>query len=543
MCEVGREKSRKVSAIGVKTTRSTSNVIKDKDSRLRRNTNRDTLTAHATAPNGSRNRHSAMQTTALILLRHDLRLHDNPALLAALDAGQIPVPVYIHDEAHSDWPLGAASAWWLHHSLSALRADLRRHGSDLLIFRGETVVLVTRIANVFSAAHVHWNRSYEPLRIERDIAVELGLHALGLQVHSHTGNLLREPSQLLKRDGTPYRVFTPFWKNLQKTGPLSVTGNCPSALPPLPNARLPSLAPAQLELLPRIRWDKDFPSCWQPGEAGAHIALARLCDDALLAYPRDRDRPDRPGTARLSAHLHFGELSPRQVWQQVFQQTVAAAARDMLPAAEAFMRQLAWREFAQHLLFHFPHTANQALDARFAAMPWRGDYAADLRRWQQGNTGIPIVDAGMRELKATGWMHNRVRMIVASLLTKNLLIPWQEGARWFWDTLVDADLANNSMGWQWVAGCGADAAPYFRIFNPVLQGQRFDPEGGYVRRWVPEIGRVPVPWLHQPWRAPATVLADAQLRLGVDYPEPIVDLAQSRERALDIWDSLKHQSR
>ncbi len=490
-----------------------------------------------------RTRHSAMKTIALIRLRRDLRLHDNPALQSALEAGHTPVPVYIHDEPRSDWPLGAASAWWLHHSLTALHADLRRHGSDLLIFRGEPLALLAQVARAFGAASVHWNRCYEPPLIEQDRILEQGLRDLGLQVHIHTGNLLREPSQLLKQDGTPYRVFTPFWKNLQKVGPLPATGSCPPVLPPVPQTKLPRLAPAQLDLLPRIRWDKDFHKYWRPGEAGAHVALDVLCDDALSDYAQDRDRPDLPGTSRLSPHLHFGEVSPRQVWQHVHNRAASATARAALPAAEAFTRQVAWREFAQHLLYHFPHTANEPLDVRFTAMPWHADYAADLQRWQYGNTGIPIVDAGMRELLATGWMHNRVRMIVASLLTKNLLIPWQEGARWFWDTLVDADLANNSMGWQWVAGCGADAAPYFRIFNPVLQGQRFDPEGGYVRRWVPELEHLPVKWLHQPWRAPATVLDSVQLRFGVDYPEPIVDLAQSRARALDIWDSLKHRSR
>ncbi len=484
-----------------------------------------------------------MKTIALIWLRRDLRLHDNPALQAALAAGQTPVPVYIHDEPRSEWPLGAASAWWLHHSLTALHADLRRHGSDLLIFRGEALALLTQIAHSLGATSVHWNRCYEPPLSERDKSVKQGLRDLGLEVHSHTGNLLAEPWQLLKQDGTPYRVFTPFWKNMQKVGTLPVSDHCPSVLPAIPKTKLPPLAPAQLALLPRIRWDKDFHDHWQPGEAGAHAALERLCSDALLDYARDRDRPDLPGTSRLSAHLHFGELSPRQVWQHVHNWAAAAPARGALTAAEAFVRQLAWREFGQHLLYHFPHTANEPLDARFDAMPWHTDYAADLRRWQQGKTGIPIVDAGMRELWTTGWMHNRVRMIVASLLTKNLLIPWQEGARWFWDTLVDADLANNSMGWQWVAGCGADAAPFFRIFNPVLQGQRFDPDGSYVRRWVPELKLLPVKWLHQPWLAPAAVLDGAQLQLGVNYPQPIVDLAQSREQALAIWDRLKHQLR
>ena len=484
-----------------------------------------------------------MKTIALVWLRRDLRLHDNPALQAALAAGHIPVPVYIHDKAESNWPLGAASAWWLHHSLTALHADLRRHGSDLLIFRGEPLAVLTQIAQTLGAACVHWNRSYEPPLIERDKTVKQSLRDFGMPVHSHAGNLLREPWQLLKQDGTPYRVFTPFWKNLQKVSVLPAFDPCPPVLPAVPKTKLPRLTPAQLALLPRIRWDKDFSKHWQPGEAGAHAALTRLCADALLDYAQDRNRPDLPGTSRLSPHLHFGEVSPRQVWRHVQHWAASTPARGALAAAEAFARQLAWREFGQHLLYHFPHTANEPLDTRFNIMPWHTDYAADLRRWQQGNTGIPIVDAGIRELWATGWMHNRVRMIVASLLTKNLLIPWQEGARWFWDTLVDADLANNSMGWQWVAGCGADAAPYFRVFNPVLQGQRFDPDGAYVRHWVPELELLPVKWLHQPWLAPAAVLDSAQVRLGTNYPQPIVDLAQSREMTLGVWDRVKRQSR
>jgi deoxyribodipyrimidine photo-lyase len=296
-----------------------------------------------------------------------------------------------------------------------------------------------------------------------------------------------------------------------------------------------------LELLPTTAWDTQFYAHWQPGEAGASRQLQAFLDNAILDYADDRDRPALRGTSRLSPHLHFGEISALQVWQRVQDWAAQQTGSGVIAAAEAFLRQLAWRDFAHHLLFHFPHTQDAPLDERYRAFPWRRQYGADLSAWQRGRTGIPIVDAGMRELWATGWMHNRVRMITASLLTKNLLIPWQQGAAWFWDTLVDADLANNCFGWQWTAGCGADAAPYFRIFNPVTQGERFDPDGSYVRRWVPELQHLPPRWIQQPWQAPATVLAAAAVELGATYPWPIVDLKATRERALAAWEQVKQQ--
>ena len=281
---------------------------------------------------------------------------------------------------------------------------------------------------------------------------------------------------------------------------------------------------------------------WHPGETGAHARLHAMLDGALLDYATHRDLPARHGTSQLSAHLHFGELSPRQVWYSVRAWANGNNGPGYSAAAESFLRQLAWREFAMHLLHHFPHTVEQPLDTRFTHFPWRDDASA-LYAWQRGRTGIPIVDAGMRELWQTGWMHNRVRMLTASLLCKNLRIHWLDGARWFWDTLVDADLANNTLGWQWVAGCGADAAPYFRIFNPVLQGERFDPNGDYVRQWLPELAALPNKWIQQPFNAPADVLAAAHLQLPRDYPLPIVDLAESREYALGAWDQVKRMPR
>ena len=479
---------------------------------------------------------------ALVWLRHDLRLGDNPALQAALAAGLVPVPVYIHEDPHADLPRGGASAWWLHHSLAALDRELRAQGSRLLLRRGDAARELPALARQLGARHLFWNRRYEPELQARDRALKQQLRQAGLTVETFPGNLLREPWQLLKADGTPYRVFTPFWKSLQRSGVAD-----PAGTPRMPPARYP--APADpvtlddLQLLPAIPWDTAFPEHWQPGEAGAWLALEHFCTEALADYPSDRDRPDLPGTSRLSPHLHFGEISPRQLWAALSHWGQQHPRAGTLAAVEACQRQLAWRDFAHQLLFHFPHTAREPLDRRFAQFAWARDYAEALRRWQRGQTGIPIVDAGMRELWRSGWMHNRVRMIAASLLTKNLRIPWQAGADWFMDTLVDADLANNSLGWQWVAGCGADAAPYFRIFNPVRQGERFDPDGAYVRRWVPELGRLPAKWIHCPWEAPGAVLAAAGIELGQDYPAPMVDLAASRVQALAAWEAIRHNAR
>jgi len=480
---------------------------------------------------------------ALVWFRRDLRLADNPALCAALDAGLTPVPVYIHDEPADDWPLGAASAWWLHHSLLQLDSSLRALGSRLLIARADSEVELLRLCETFNAGHVFWNRLYEPHSVQRDARIAAVLRARGLTVASFNGQLLCEPRELLKADDTPYRVFTPFWNALQKRGPVRNPLAAPRALPAPAHTHNRGLALKELRLLPAIPWYRAFPDHWQPGEAGAHHALQQFCVDALSDYPDDRDRPALGGTSRLSAHLHFGELSPQQAWHAAQREAATRTRPGLLAAAESWLRQLAWREFGHHLLYHFPDTTDQPMDARFAAFPWRSDYSADLQRWQRGRTGIPIVDAGMRELWRSGWMHNRVRMIVASLLTKNLLIPWQEGARWFWDTLVDADLANNTLGWQWTAGCGVDAAPYFRIFNPVRQGERFDPDGSYIRRWVPELSGLAAEWIHQPWAAPREVLDGAGVALGDSYPEPIVDLQQSRAIALGIWERVKNGAR
>ncbi|NEX18184.1 MAG: deoxyribodipyrimidine photolyase [Halochromatium sp.] len=482
-----------------------------------------------------------MPTTAILWLRRDLRLSDNPALTAALAQSERLIPVYIHaPDEEPPWQPGPASRWWLHQSLSALDQRLRELGSALLIRRGESLDVLRQLILETGATTVHWNRCYEPAMIARDSRIKQALRAEGIRCNSQNAALLSEPWELKTGAGEPYRVFTPYWRRLKvelaKLDDLADLDNrstTPDALQPLPTP-LETLRLEALELRPQIPWDQGLQANWQPGEAGARAELERFLSGPIGPYHEARDWPSERGTSRLSPHLHFGEISPRQILAAIRGRGIAAEV------AEPFERELGWREFSYQLLYHFPHTPSEPLNPRFAQFPWRGgDTEPLLIAWQRGRTGIPIVDAGMRELWHSGWMHNRVRMIVASLLTKNLRLPWQEGARWFWDTLVDADLANNTQGWQWSAGCGADAAPYFRIFNPVLQGERFDAKGQYVRRWCPELARLPDQFIHQPWQAPASLLAQCVIRLGHDYPAPIVDLKQTRAEALAAYDQVK----
>ncbi|MFP4160510.1 MAG: cryptochrome/photolyase family protein [Ectothiorhodospira sp.] len=476
----------------------------------------------------------------LIWFRRDLRLNDHPALAHALETGNGILPVYIHTpEEEKEWAPGGATRWWLHHSLRALSDDLARRGAPLVIRRGPSRETLEDLVRETGAEQVVWNRLYDPALIQRDREIKAVLRERGVQVESFNATLLMEPWSVGNRAGRPYRVFTPFWKACRALGATeqSPGPSAPDALPGMTD-RPPSLDLDALGLLPRVRWDSGLAAAWQPGEAGARAALGDFRETALGGYARDRDRPGRTGTSRLSPHLHFGEIGPR---------TLAAAcvqAREVAPeSVERFLSELGWREFAHHLLFHFPETTTRPLDRRFEDLPAAEPGEIPFEAWCQGRTGLPIVDAGMRELWHTGWMHNRVRMITASLLTKNLRAPWLEGARWFWDTLVDADLAANTLGWQWTAGCGADAAPYFRIFNPVLQGERFDAGGDYVRRWVPELAGLPDRYVHRPWEAPAAVLRDARVDLGRDYPRPVVDLATSRREALAAWAQIRDRKK
>ncbi len=462
----------------------------------------------------------ARVTVGIFWFRRDLRLTDNPLLRRAAEECEQLLPVYVHAPGGgAEQGEGAASRWWLHHSLVALDAELRERGSMLWRQRGRVAPVLAQVAAEIGARRVYWNRRYEPAETAHEARLLTTLSRRGLVVTTGHGGLLAAPEHGTKPDGSAYRVFSAFWRARLRAGLDLAVASAPKRLPPLPAPLPPSERLAQSERLPRVRWDDGLTVHWRPGEAGARARLAQFLDAALAGYVENRERPDREGTSRLSPHLHFGEIGPRQIAAAVEAWADAGGNRS---AAEAFLRQLGWREFAHHLLYHFPETPERPLDRRFERFPWQPD-PAHLRAWQRGETGIPLVDAGMRELWHTGWMHNRVRMVVASFLTKNLLIPWQEGAAWFRDTLVDADLANNVLGWQWVAGSGADAAPYFRIFNPVTQGVRFDPEGRYVTRWLPELRGLPVHYRHRPWQTPTPPAA---------YPPPIVDLAGSRQRAL-----------
>jgi deoxyribodipyrimidine photo-lyase len=467
----------------------------------------------------------------LVWLRRDLRLADQPALQAAAQRGLPVIPVFIHAPGEeAPWQPGGASNWWLHHSLVRMGEALAQTGSRLILRRGASLATLLDLALETGADAVFWNRLYEPAVIRRDQEIKRTLREAGLTATSFNAALLQEPWQIATGSGDPYKVFSPFWKACRKAGIDIAPGTAPARLPgPYAAARAGGVWPRSepleaLDLLPRIRWDRGLAEHWTPGEAGALERLQDFVEDSVRAYAKGRELPGRDGTSRLSPHLHFGEISPRQiVW------TLREAGLDLdAGGPEHFVRELGWREFGQHLIYHFPQTTEEPLNPRFQHFPWR-ESQQDLRAWQQGRTGIPIVDAGMRELWQTGWMHNRARMIVASLLTKNLRLHWLHGARWFWDTLVDADLASNTLGWQWAAGSGADAAPYFRIFNPVLQGERFDTDGAYVRRYVPELGAMPDAKIHTPWKSD---------RKTPDYPDPVVDLKTSREAALAAFKTL-----
>jgi deoxyribodipyrimidine photo-lyase len=476
---------------------------------------------------------------SVVWFRNDLRLADNPALTAAVARGGPVIPLFIWSpEEEGRWPPGAASRWWLHQSLKRLEADFRKRGSRLIIGRGPSPEKLQQVLKSTEADTVYWNRRHEPALVKRDRQVAQALRRAGVQVETFAGNLLFEPLQVASKEGKPYRVFTPFWKACRALGepsaplPISARWSSPERWPK-------SLEIDALELEPKIDWAAGFREVWTPGARGAFEQLERFRVAAFSDYARGRDRPDIVGTSRLSPHLHFGEITPRQLWHALSEEAGAGKSDRAAAAQRAkFRAELGWREFAHHVLFHFPPTADRPLRDDFARFPWVRNSRAH-KAWQRGRTGFPIVDAGMRELWTTGWMHNRVRMLVASFLTKDLLLSWREGARWFWDTLVDADLANNTLGWQWAAGCGADAAPFFRIFNPVLQGQKFDSEGVYVRRWVPELASLPLKFLQEPWKAPPDVLAAAGVRLGENYPRPIVIHAAARDAALRAFRSIR----
>jgi deoxyribodipyrimidine photo-lyase len=468
----------------------------------------------------------------IVWFRQDLRLADNPALDAAIESGAPIIPLYIWSpDEEGPWAPGGASTWWLHRSLISLSDSLMTLGSNLVVLRGNAAEVLQKLAMESGARTICLNRRYEPQIIERDGEVKTSLKTLGLEAENFSGTLLFEPWSIQNGSGKPFQVFTAFYNACMKLPPPAGPSAAPKRL--LAPSRWPdSLRIEDLKLESTIPWADGLREMWQPGETGAAKMLRSFVDKPMNHYAEERDRPDHAATSRLSPHLHFGEISPRQIWH---------AAKDQ-PHAQPYLRQIIWREFAHHLLFHSPDAPQQPLRAEFRNFPWQTnskELHATLTAWTRGQTGYPLVDAGMRELWHTGWMHNRVRMVAASFLVKHLLIPWQEGAAWFWDTLVDADLANNTLGWQWVAGCGADAAPYFRIFNPTLQSEKFDPKGLYIRRWVPELSALPNKWIHKPSQAPAQVLRDAGVTLGIRYPVPIVNHEEARARALEAFAKLR----
>lgn len=478
-----------------------------------------------------------MSGSILLWYRLDLRVSDHPALAAACASGLPVIPVFIWDpSAEGAWAPGKRSRRWLAASLRALDGELRRRGSRLLVRSGDSATALLNLARETKAREIHWSRRYEPNLEVADRGIVKVTQAAGLLSVRHPGNLLREPESVRSGAGTPYQVFTPFWKAFQVLGPFAAPVPTPERIP-APTAWPDSADPGAADFLLGAGQDlAGLPGI--PGAVAAESALRGFISDALSDYPEARDVPADPGTSRLAPHLHFGEIGPRRIFLAVEEalreargRLDAAAQARLRQAAEIFRKELGWREFAHHVLVHQPHTPDRPLREAFADFPWADDAKA-LAAWQEGRTGYPMVDAGMRELKATGAMHNRVRMITASFLVKDLLIPWRKGARWFWDNLADADLASNTLNWQWVAGCGADAAPYHRIFNPVVQGERFDPHGDYVRKWVPELARAPEAWIHRPWEAGPLESAAAGIALGKDYPRPMVDHGWARERAL-----------
>jgi deoxyribodipyrimidine photo-lyase len=445
----------------------------------------------------------------------------------------------LDDENAGQWAMGGASRWWLHHSLCALSASLDHR---LLVMRGDPLALLPALAAQLGADAVYWNRCYEPWRIKRDAELEKSLLDAGHTVQSFNGSLLWEPLQILKKDQTPYRVFTPFYRHgCLNAAPPTLPLPTPSALSLLPPTLTPDHAGHMglrgiqaLALLSVIAWDTTMRQTWRIGECAAQQRLQDFLENGLHGYKEGRNYPDRNNVSRLSPHLHFGEISPRQIWHAANSAGVASGAENDL---DCFLSEIGWREFSYSLLYHNPQLPRVAIQTRFNAFPWQKNPDL-LQAWQQGNTGFPLVDAGMRELWQTGYMHNRVRMVVGSFLVKNLLLHWHEGEAWFWDCLVDADLASNSASWQWISGCGADAAPYFRVFNPVTQSEKFDAKGRYLRRYLPELSALPDKYIHAPFAAPAKILAQAGVRLGEDYPEPIVDLNASRKAALAAFKTL-----
>ena len=467
----------------------------------------------------------------ILWLRKDLRIDDNAALAAATDTGAPVLPVYIREpEHHGTGPLGAAQSWWLHHSLRELSGRLATLGSPLILRSGDAAVVLDALLEETGAQSVFWNRRYDPKGIAIDSPLKQSLVARGITVKSFAGQLMHEPSRLLTGSGTPYRVYTPFWRAFDGAGDPPSPVRAPARIP-APEQNVESEALDDWNLTPtKPDWAATFREVFTPGEMAAQNRLEAFLKNGLDRYDKGRDFPAGHATSLLSPHLAMGEISPARIWHATIGLSDKVGEDNLI----RFRKELVWREFSYHLLFHFPDLATRNWNDRFDSFAW-GENETLFTLWTKGQTGYPIVDAGMSELWRHGTMHNRVRMIVASFLIKDLLIDWRRGEEWFRDTLLDADPASNPASWQWVAGSGADASPWFRIFNPTLQGEKFDPKGDYVRRFVPELANLDAKYIHRPFEAPLAELARAGIILGKTYPRPIVDHAQARQKALDAY--------
>tara|TARA_A100000171_G_scaffold52340_1_gene70258 strand:- start:15198 stop:16622 length:1425 start_codon:yes stop_codon:yes gene_type:complete len=471
--------------------------------------------------------------TTLVWYANNLRVDDHPALNAAAERGKV-VPVYVYEpDYNGPSAMGGATKWWAHHSLMALQGRLDTMGSALVVRKGDPAEELRKVANAVGADRVMFCESIEPDLQEREERVEYELGRHDIEVERFPMHLLWEIGSVMTKDGNPYQVFSPFWKMAMKTATPDEPLDAPRKLN-APDKHTKSLDIDELGLLPDIEWYTQMEQRWTPGEKGARGRFAAFVEHRLSEYHEDRNRLDIPGWSAMSPHIHFGEISVRRMWHTITQDP----QWEKVKGKEHYLREIGWREFAQHLINHFPRTINEPLRENFKDFPWVKN-KSQFDKWKRGQTGYPVVDAAMRNLWAEGWMPNRARMIVASFLCKDLRISWEEGMAWFWDTLVDADLGSNTLGWQWTAGCGADAAPYFRVFNPVSQGTKFDPDGDYVRQWCPELSKLDKRAIHEPWEAKPMELTAAGVTLGEEYPEPMVDHKQAREDALEAFEKIK----